>query len=475
MLTATISHDMRTPLNAILGMGVNLQQYITHPQGIKFHQVLTNSSKLLLFLVNDFLDLFRFKNGKFQKNEELTNFRQQIDELIEIFKMQADQKGLALVFDCDQNVPDEITIGIQRIKQVLINLIGNSLKFTFKGSIVVTARVILSIDLYQLEIKVCDTGVGIKEEDRGQIFQMFGKLDSTAHINTSGVGLGVSICKMITEALDGTISLANGCESEHCLQGQVCSNQDRPGTTFCIKVKLKEEEFYRYQEQVNISLDQITPVIPHNRLDSGSLWHQIVDTNLNELQGNARRLTDQLKHGKFESDTLTLVKLVSRFKRQSGLNSVEQYLKKRILCPCKARKDILVVDDNVFNLITIQSILQETLKMDSDSAMNGQEAVECVKARQVEEQVRPCNCGKASRNYKLIFMDCNMPVMDGLQATGIIKKMLPQIFIAALTAYTTEGFEYKCLQAGMDVYLTKPITRERILELNEFTKIARSD
>ncbi|TNV83761.1 hypothetical protein FGO68_gene16545 [Halteria grandinella] len=474
MLTATISHDMRTPLNAILGMGANLQQYVTHPQGIKFHQVLTNSSKLLLFLVNDFLDLFRFKNGKLMKNESLSNFRQQIDELIEIFKIQANQKGLTLVFDCDPSIPEEFTIDIQRIKQVLINLIGNSLKFTFKGSIVVSAKAFYTEDGPVLEMRVCDTGVGIKEEDKRQIFQMFGKLESTAHINTSGVGLGVSICKMIVEALEGTIDLANGCDSMHCLQGKVRSNIERIGTTFCIQVKLKSEEIMKYQEQINISLEQITPILVDYRHDSGSLWHQIVDTNFNGIQCGARKLADQISQGRFENDTLSLVNLVQKYKRKSELQSVEKFIRERSLCPCKERKDILVVDDNVFNLITLQSILHETFKIDSDSAMNGEEAVECVKERQLEVQERPCICGMGSRNYKFIFMDCNMPVMDGLQATGLIKKISPQIFIAALTAYTTDGFEQKCFQAGMDVYLTKPISRDRLLVLKELINIARN-
>ncbi|TNV83865.1 hypothetical protein FGO68_gene3753 [Halteria grandinella] len=474
MLTATISHDMRTPLNAILGMGVNLKKYIEHPQGIKFHSILINSSQLLLFLVNDFLDLFRFKNGKFQKNESFTNFRQQIEELIEIFKIQAEQKGLILHFDCDPNVPEEITIDLQRVKQVLINLIGNSLKFTFKGSIVISARVVQdnpAIQGHELEIKVCDTGVGIKDEDKVQIFQMFGKLESTAQINTSGIGLGVSICKMIVEALDGSLYLTNGCDSKYCLQRKVNSCSERPGTTFGFRIRLRDEDFSDQKAHINLSLDQIHL---ENRLDSGSLWHQVVDTNLTGLTHHPRRLNDQFKQGQFESDKQTLVKLVQRYKRRSEPKKENGFIRQRLPCPCKDRRDILVVDDNVFNLITLQSILHETLKVDSDSAMNGQQAIERVKERQLEQLERPCKCGKGRSNYKFIFMDCNMPVMDGLQATGIIKRLVPEIFIAALTAYTTEGFEYKCLQAGMDDYLTKPITRERILNLKELSNIASS-
>lgn len=164
MLTATISHDMRTPLNAILGMGNNLVSHLESTVSKRYHRVMMNSASILLFLVNDLLDLFRIKNGKFIKNESTTNFKKEISELIDIFQLQAEEKGIRLMLDCHFNVPSELYIDIQRIKQVLINLIGNSLKFTYKGSIIISAKIILDdYDGYLLEILVCDTGIGIKE------------------------------------------------------------------------------------------------------------------------------------------------------------------------------------------------------------------------------------------------------------------------------------------------------------------------
>lgn len=132
-------------------------------QGITLHSVLMNSSKLLLFLVNDLLDLFRIKNGQFTKNELRENFRASMSELIEIFQIQAEQKGLKLILDCEADIPQELTFDFQRVKQVLINLIGNSLKFTYTGSIVVHASIKRNMSRNSiLEITVCDTGIGIK-------------------------------------------------------------------------------------------------------------------------------------------------------------------------------------------------------------------------------------------------------------------------------------------------------------------------
>lgn len=217
MLTATISHDMRTPLNAILGVGGNISKYIKDSQGLIFHKIMMNSSKLLLFLVNDLLDLFRIKNGKFLKNEVLSDIRYEISEILEVFRLQSDQKGLKLLFDCEASIPRYLVIDIQRVKQILINLLGNSLKFTMRGSIAVHVDLINSLEESTfLKISVCDTGIGIKQEDRKKIFKPFGKLEDTANINTCGIGLGVSICKQIVEGLGGEIFIEDQCSSMLC-------------------------------------------------------------------------------------------------------------------------------------------------------------------------------------------------------------------------------------------------------------------
>lgn len=112
MLTATISHDMRTPLNSILGMGAKLKRFITKDHGIILHDVLMNSASLLLFLVNDLLDLFKIKNDKFAKNLMMSDIRQEIQELLQIFQMQTKEKGLQLIFHCDDSVPHILNIDI---------------------------------------------------------------------------------------------------------------------------------------------------------------------------------------------------------------------------------------------------------------------------------------------------------------------------------------------------------------------------
>lgn len=116
----------------------------------------------------------------------------------------------------------------------------------------------------------------------------------------------------------------------------------------------------------------------------------------------------------------------------------------------------------MFNIMTLQCILTVSLQLESDKATNGLDAVDKVKFRYAENERNPCTCSKKRYNYKLVFMDCNMPIMDGIQATAEIRKLFPNvsICIVALTAYTTDGFERRCIVNGMDSYLSKPVTEE---------------
>lgn len=116
MLTATVSHEMRTPLNATLGLGEELKNYISSEMGLSLHRIMMNSSRLLLSLVNDLLDLFRLKNGKFKINDTMYNFREEMRDLISMFQVQAESKDLKLIFDCHKSVPKQFSCDLQRVK-----------------------------------------------------------------------------------------------------------------------------------------------------------------------------------------------------------------------------------------------------------------------------------------------------------------------------------------------------------------------
>ena len=165
-----------------------------------------NSSKFMLFLVNDLLDFFQIKNKKFKKNLKWVDINASIRDLIEMFGVGAREKGIGLIYESPNDFPSLLYVDEQRIKQVILNLLQNALKFTFEGLIKVNVGYVSNeVGTKELKVSVSDTGIGISEEDSKKLFRLFGKLETSSSLNTSGIGLGLSICKQIIEVFDGKI------------------------------------------------------------------------------------------------------------------------------------------------------------------------------------------------------------------------------------------------------------------------------
>ena len=210
MLTATISHDMRTPLNAIISVSKNLINELAVNQPCKktwtkFLKIVFNSASLLNFQVNDLIDLFKIRTGKFKPVDSIVNVHELVIEIFEVFSIQTKEKGLELEVKRELNFPPLLYIDSGRLKQVLVNLISNSLKFTFSGSI----QVYLAFDYTheKLNVTVADTGIGIDDSDKHRVFEMFSKIESTLLSNTTGIGMGLSISRKILSSLGGTIQI----------------------------------------------------------------------------------------------------------------------------------------------------------------------------------------------------------------------------------------------------------------------------
>eukprot|EP00347_Sterkiella_histriomuscorum_P003392 403364475 len=499
MLTATVSHDMRTPLNAIIGLLGNLENFV-HQQGKRYLPIIQSSSKFMLFLVNDLLDFFQIKNGKFKKNEGLTNLRDGIRELVDMFKVAANEKGIQLIFFCQDDFPDQVIVDSQRIQQILLNLLQNALKFTFEGSITVTMRYEIKSQLIVFNVQ--DSGIGIKDEDREKLFTMFGKIEATRNINTSGVGIGLTICKKIVEAFGGYIYLED-------------QDPRRQGSTFTFSIK-SYNQIVRFQSkkqskvdlQLNLSKirnqcgDGQTPSsIPTHRSNHQFLFEESKSDENEDIhiytdqQNQLDRISFQNEERNslfFQDIDLDSLQYETNHQDANFLNSCKFKSKFNIsqiqeCIHCKSAPNILIVDDNIFNVVTLQTIIESLFDVTIDKAMNGLEAVNKVKTKMQNIQAcRFCNEIK-QRNYKIIFMDANMPIMDGLQASQEIR-LLEQIYqqddqilesshfssankfdihnqrslIIGLTAYDSDHFKQKCIDSGMDRFMTKPITATTI-------------
>ncbi|CDW89272.1 pas domain s-box protein [Stylonychia lemnae] len=441
MLTATVSHDLRTPLNSMIGLLNNMDMYINDTQGKRFLSIIKNSSSFMLFLVNDLLDCFQIKNGKFKKNMKWTDMAKSIRELIDMFSVGAREKGIKIRLEISQNFPHEIFIDEQRIKQVILNLLQNALKFTFKGQISLEAS-FCKINK-ELKISVIDTGVGISTEDQRNLFKMFGKLDATSQINTSGIGLGLSICKQIVEVFDGKIYV---------------DDNDQPGTKFTFYVKC---------EDGSILLDSNNILLTERPLQNSDEEIYGLDQYLQDPTSCQNlNFSQEISFHLCKQDVLGF----QPFQRKFSLFNEEQ----KINCECQSLNKILVVDDNIFNVVTLQTIIEQNQGFQCDKAMNGIQAVEMFKSRLQEKSRCQCFSKDKSCSYNLIFMDCSMPLLDGFEATKqirLIEKSQPnlsyQTRIIALTAYTSDQLHQQCLESGMNKFVTKPICAKAITEIIE--------
>eukprot|EP00347_Sterkiella_histriomuscorum_P015708 403355989 len=526
MITATVSHDMRTPINAITGLIEGIEQMVTNEEGKKLIKVIKNSSKILLFLVNDILDFFKLKNGKFKSRLFKTDVKAAVNELIDMFELVAIEKKVELKAEVAEDINSLLLIDKQRLQQVLINLVSNSLKFTIEGYI--TIQVSYDAAEHFINVKVVDTGVGVKSEDQEKLFKLFGKLDQTLSINTKGIGLGLNICKKVVEACGGKIHLESNYQegAAFCFsmkaymdksqvsrkdfevisesninsrKASLQSNKLHDTDELVEKDKIDQNDnsnnhaLYRsFQMSSKSSYDRVnfspyttgnpstypsTNIQVSQRLSlnlQASLQHQ-QQQDLPMIQSpRSPSLETQHSSVQFHQAIIQQQPQISHQQLQQQHSRLSQNLRQSQQqqishCPCANRPQILIVDDNVFNIITLQTILEMQFKQRVEKATNGLEGINKVKERQMQNLAQPCICGLQNQNFKIIFMDCNMPIMDGFEATRSIRK-LPgidqhELVIIALTANANKSFKSKCFQAGMDEFQTKPVTSDQLKSL----------
>ncbi|KAF1331143.1 Hybrid signal transduction histidine, partial [Globisporangium splendens] len=404
---ASFSHELRTPLNGVLGMLELLKEQKLAARNERYVHMAYVSGSLLLNLINDILDLSKIEAGQLEITAAPFQMNELLDYSIEIFKFKAGERGLKLEMKCDDNVP-KIAIGdVVRLRQVLLNLLSNAIKFTNKGSITVSCNVVHAPDLpkafKRLLFQVIDTGIGMDAEEKSRLFSLFTKLERTRQNNPTGSGLGLAICKQLVELMDGQIEVDSELE--------LGSN-----FYFTVVVRLVDEDSGS-QNLLYASDDEYLINSSAKMLTSGSASGGS-NVNSNESTGS-----------------LTL----------NGPSMP-------IVVPTQAR--ILVVEDNDFNWEVVKCYLQEDDHL-LQWEVNGHEAVNAYIKHYLE--------------FDLIFMDCEMPVMDGYTATATIRQFeqdnhLPRIPILGLTAYAMSGDRQKCLEAGMDEFMVKPISKSSLLQ-----------
>lgn len=498
---ARMSHEIRTPINAIVGWTHLAINKNPEPRQADYLRKIQSSSNSLLGIINDILDFSKIEAGKLGIENIPFDLEAVLDDLSGIVSYKAAEKGLELLYDVQTQVPLSLVGDPLRLGQILINLVNNAVKFTAKGQVLVSVEVQSFTDNeYQLMFGVRDTGIGITDEQKANLFDTFSQADISTTRQFGGTGLGLSICKRLTHLMGGdiwvdstygegssfyfTVKLTAQKKQKkdqihnlvigNGLTVLVCDEHPSQGAIIC---RMLNEFDYSFQmvtsaadARLAMNQQRFSLLILDREENSGNQFKQLVElANQQQIPvvalvsafGREDVLADieQLDVSAVVYKPFTYTRLFSKMLKATGQVGLKELTRQKrqtsALNELRNRKGVrvLLVEDNETN----QQIGVELLEIAGvavDVAENGQIALDMLK--------RP---GALTR-YNLVFMDIQMPVLDGYAATRAIRALpgYDELPIVAMTAEAIEGTRDKCLNAGMDDMISKPVNPEEIYE-----------
>ncbi len=511
---ANMSHEVRTPMTGILGMtGLLLDTELT-PEQQDYVRIVQSSAEALLAIINDILDFSRIEAGKLSIDPIAFDLVAAIDEVVALIAERAEEKRVELIVRYAPDVPRRVVGDAGRIRQVLMNLAGNAIKFTHQGHVLINIEKLdADQSVARVRVSVEDTGIGIEKEKLDAVFEKFTQADGSITRRYGGTGLGLAITKQLVELMDGEISVTStpGCGSTFAftltlpldcdaplgppqpenlegvrvlvlhrhhkvrgvLQEQVASWGARAhGVATGAEALSELEAAYRLGDPYGIA------VVAHDIADmpveafavavkSDPRVSDVVLVMLTSLgqQGDAERLRSvgfdaYLTKPTRPSQLADVVSAVWSVKR-NGSRAV--FVTRHTILEARAhnaatqadatpRAHILVAEDNVVNQRVAVRLL-ETLGCRVDVATSGVEAIKMLE----------------DGDYDLVLMDCQMPEMDGYEATREIRRREARAggrtTIVAMTAHALSGDREKCVDAGMDDFVTKPVRRDTLADV----------